>query len=180
MGRPLLAATPRVRYLGRFLDRPGGQGALLGSIFGSPWGPKRAPKRSPKTTKKRSENRCKKRSHVRTVLRPTWGDLGPILVPSWGQGPIFSQKREKHSSSLYVLNNFFYRWLIRRNTIFFRECAPPLPVAGAVTRLTVDRAFAHSVQARVRTKNNFEVVFLFFLKIPSNDRYNSENCTLKN
>ena len=50
LGRPLVAATPRVRYLGRFLNRPGGPRW----IFGSPWGPKRAPKRSPKTTKKRS------------------------------------------------------------------------------------------------------------------------------
>ena len=32
----------------------------------------------------RSENRLQKRSRLRTVLRPSWGDLGPILAPSWG------------------------------------------------------------------------------------------------
>ena len=31
----------------------------------------------------RSENRLQKRSRVRAVLRPSWGDLGPILAPSW-------------------------------------------------------------------------------------------------
>ena len=32
----------------------------------------------------RSKNRLQKRSRLRTVLRPSWGDLGPILAPSWG------------------------------------------------------------------------------------------------
>ena len=66
-----------------------------------PGGPKRAPKRSPKTTKKRSENRCKKRSHVRTVSRPTWGDLGPILVPSWGQEGQKSKKSGCGSNAVH-------------------------------------------------------------------------------
>ena len=29
------------------------------------------------------KNRLKKRSRFRTILRRSWGDLGPILVPSW-------------------------------------------------------------------------------------------------
>ena len=33
----------------------------------------------------RSENRLQKRLCLRTVLRPSWGDLGPILAPSWGR-----------------------------------------------------------------------------------------------
>jgi hypothetical protein len=79
LGRPLVAVMPREGYLGAFLDRPGSSRWF----FGSPWGPMRAPKRSLKTTKKQCENRCKKRWHVATVVRPTWGDLGPMLVPSW-------------------------------------------------------------------------------------------------
>ena len=31
----------------------------------------------------RSKNRLQKRSLLRTVLRPSWGDLGPILASSW-------------------------------------------------------------------------------------------------
>ena len=31
----------------------------------------------------RSKNRLRKRSLLRTVLRPSWGDLGPILASSW-------------------------------------------------------------------------------------------------
>ena len=81
LGRPLVAAMPRMRYLGRFLNRPGGPKW----IFGPPWGPKGTPKRSPNTTKKRSQNRCKKRSHARTVLRPTWADLGASLGSQEGE-----------------------------------------------------------------------------------------------
>jgi len=41
-------------------------------------------KTDPKTTKNRSKNRLKKRSRFRTVLRPSWVDLGSILAPSCG------------------------------------------------------------------------------------------------
>ena len=33
----------------------------------------------------RSKNRLQKRSRLRPVLRPSWGDVGPILALSWGQ-----------------------------------------------------------------------------------------------
>ena len=39
----------------------------------------------PKTSKNRSKNRLKKRSCFRTVLRPSWCDLGAILASSWGR-----------------------------------------------------------------------------------------------
>ena len=120
LGRPLVAATPRVRYLGRFLNRPGGPRW----IFGSPWGPKRAPKRSPKTTNKRSENRCQKRSHVRTVSRPTWGDLGPILVPSWGQEAHFWKKSGCGLSGAHF---FKKKWLWLENWAWATTVLEPQP-----------------------------------------------------
>jgi len=43
-----------------------------------------ADKTAHKTTKNRTENRLQKRSRLRVVLRPSWGDLGPILAPAWG------------------------------------------------------------------------------------------------
>ena len=46
-------------------------------------GREKGAKTEPKTTKNQSKNRLKKRSHFRTVLRPSWGDLGSILAPSW-------------------------------------------------------------------------------------------------
>ena len=100
------------------------QRALLGSIFGPPRGPKRAPKRSPKTTKKRSENRCKKRSHVRTVSRPTWGDLGPILVPSWGQE---GQKSKKSGCGSNAVHFFKKKWLWLENWAWATTVLEPQP-----------------------------------------------------
>ena len=47
-------------------------------------GPPRGSQNDPKTNKNRSKNRLEKRSRFRTVLRSSWGDLGPILAPSWG------------------------------------------------------------------------------------------------
>ena len=47
-------------------------------------GPSRGSQNDPKTNKNRSKNRLEKRSRFRTVLRSSWGDLGPILAPSWG------------------------------------------------------------------------------------------------
>ena len=38
----------------------------------------------PQVDKKTNVNRLQKRSRLRTVLRPSWGDLEPILAPSWG------------------------------------------------------------------------------------------------
>ena len=48
----------------------------------APWRLKTAQedaKTEPKTNKNRSENRTEKRSPARTLLRRSWGDLGPIL-----------------------------------------------------------------------------------------------------
>ena len=39
----------------------------------------------PKTTKNRSQNRLEKRLRFTSILRRSWGDLGPILAPSWGR-----------------------------------------------------------------------------------------------
>ena len=50
--------------------------------------PKCLPKGSqndPKTTQHRLKNRLKKQSRFRTVLRPSWSDLGAILASSWGR-----------------------------------------------------------------------------------------------
>ena len=74
--------------------------ALLSRFLDPSWAPKgsqdgaqdetRRPQDDPrgsqdesKTNKNRSQNCLKKRSRFRTVLRPSWGDLGPILAPSW-------------------------------------------------------------------------------------------------
>ena len=100
------------------------QRALLGSIFGPPWGPKRAPKRSLKTTKKRCENRCKIRCHVTTVLRPTWGDLGQILVPSWGQE---GQNRKKSGCGLRTVHFFKKKWLWLENWACATTILEPQP-----------------------------------------------------
>ena len=104
---------------------------VLGSVLVPFWppkwrpgGPKRAPKRSPKTTKKRSENRCKKRSHVRTVSRPTWGDLGPILVPSWGQE---GQKSKKSGCGSNAVHFFKKKWLWLENWAWATTVLEPQP-----------------------------------------------------
>ena len=47
-------------------------------------GRQKGAKTEPKTTKIRSNNYLKKRSRFRSVLRPSWGDLGAILDPSCG------------------------------------------------------------------------------------------------
>ena len=46
-------------------------------------GSQKRAKTEPKTTQNRSKNRLEKRSRFRRVLRTSWGDLGPILAPSW-------------------------------------------------------------------------------------------------
>ena len=89
-----------------------------------PGGPKRAPKRSPKTTKKRFENRCQKRPHVRTVSRPTWGDLGPILVPSWGQE---GQKLQKSGCGSNAMHFFKKKWLWLENWAWATTVLEPQP-----------------------------------------------------
>ena len=57
------------------------------------WGPQDDPRGRQDGTQddqNRSENRLQKRSRLRTVLRPSWGDLGPILAPRWDHFCVFS------------------------------------------------------------------------------------------
>ena len=50
---------------------------------GSIWEPKTAPKSIPKRTKIEVKNQDEK-NRSKTILGPSWGDLGPSWVPSWG------------------------------------------------------------------------------------------------
>ena len=40
----------------------------------------------PKTIKNRSEKSRDNKNRSKTILGPSWGDLGPSWVPSWGPG----------------------------------------------------------------------------------------------
>ena len=95
--------------LGTVLGRVDGQGwrerdfpSVLDRFLDPSWAPKRGqdgaqdetwrPQDDPRgrqdgtqDDQNRSKNRLQKRSRLRTVLRPSWGDLGPILAPSRGR-----------------------------------------------------------------------------------------------
>ena len=68
--------------------RRGGSPLGLGGIswvgFCTHLGREKGAKTEPKTIKNRTNIHLKKRSRFRSVLRPSWGDLGSILAPSCG------------------------------------------------------------------------------------------------
>ena len=64
--------------------------SIFDRFFDRFWSPKGCPKEGIwgpktvlKTTKNRSKDHVEKRSRFRSLLRPSWGDLGPILASSW-------------------------------------------------------------------------------------------------
>ena len=64
--------------------------SIFDRFFDRFWSPKGCPKggiwgakTEPKTTQNRSKNHLEKRSRFRSLLRPSWDDLGPILAASW-------------------------------------------------------------------------------------------------
>ena len=92
----------------RFFDRfwsP--KGCQKGAIWGA--------KTELKTTKNRSKNHLEKRSRFRSLLRPSWDDLEPILAASWA-----------------VLGLKIVLWLQRRS---FFEKSTFLNKSGVKTRL---------------------------------------------
>ena len=52
--------------------------------FGSQKPLKMSPKSHPKPTKNRCKKRSEKKHRNKTVLGPSWGDLGPFCDRSWG------------------------------------------------------------------------------------------------
>ena len=82
------------------LDRQGVDYHQLSGAPGAPFGrPKRHQNRSQNDKKSKRKFKTKKR-RPKTILDPSWSDLGSILAPSWGQfgsklTPRWGQDRHK-------------------------------------------------------------------------------------
>ena len=74
LGRPLVAATPRVRYFGRFLDRRGAQE-----------GAKTEPKDDQKAILKSMQKTLACYNGLKTDLGRSWADVGAILGSQEGE-----------------------------------------------------------------------------------------------
>ena len=73
---------PNQDDLGTVLDRPRADFQAQACPWGTIWEAKTAPKSIPKRSKIEAKNQDEKK-RSKTILDPSWGDLGPSWVPSW-------------------------------------------------------------------------------------------------
>ena len=73
---------PNQDDLGTVLDPPRAESRSIGVSWGSIWEAKTAPKSIRKRSKIEAKNQDEK-NRSKTILDPSWGDLGPSWVPSW-------------------------------------------------------------------------------------------------